>query len=105
MSNDLISREALLEAMEKRYRKIEKNEEFCTSNEFVGLAKGFNEIDLLIRNAPTAYDPDKVVEWLEESKMWTLPSYDEDGYCNDDSMEVVDLYDAIEIVKKGGINE
>jgi Lar family restriction alleviation protein len=45
---------------------------------------------------------DNIVEQLEKSSWWTPPTYDEDGYCNDDSEDVVELDTAIEIVKGGG---
>lgn len=45
---------------------------------------------------------DDIVERLEEARFWTASSFDEDGYCNDDSQEVVYLDKAIEIVKEVG---
>ena len=57
----------------------------------------FMGIDEFIKNQPTAYDVDKVVEELEE-------------YSNADEAErhgtipVIELDDAIEIVKRGGID-
>lgn len=49
-------------------------------------------------------DPmDKIVEQLEEASYWTEPTYDEDGYSDDDSDEVVFLEKAIEIVKGGAV--
>jgi hypothetical protein len=45
---------------------------------------------------------ERILERLEENCFWTSSTYDEDGYCNDDSEEVVDLYKAIEIVKEEG---
>lgn len=47
-----------------------------------------------IESAPTAYDPDKVVEQLEEACI-SLSDYP--GYT-------VDIEKAIEIVKGGGVN-
>lgn len=44
---------------------------------------------------------DKVVEQLKKTSYWTEPTYDEDGYSCDDEIEVIDLSDAIEIVKGG----
>ena len=52
---------------------------------------------------PTAYDVEKVVAELENASHWEEPTFDEDGYCNDDSWEVVYLDKATEIVRKGGI--
>ena len=43
---------------------------------------------------------EKIIEHLENVSFWTDPSFDEDGYSNDDSEEVVDLHEAIEIVKQ-----
>lgn len=47
----------------------------------------------IVDRLPTACDLDKVVEQLEEASYWTDPTYD---------IEVIDLSDAIEIVKSGG---
>ena len=43
---------------------------------------------------------EKIIERLENASFWTDSSFDEDGYSNDDSEEVVDLHEAIEIVKR-----
>ena len=43
---------------------------------------------------------EKIIEKLENASFWTDSSFDEDGYSNDDSEEVVDLREAIEIVKQ-----
>lgn len=43
---------------------------------------------------------EKIVERLENESHWTESTFDEDGYCNDDSEEVVYLDRAIEIVKQ-----
>ena len=51
------------------------------------------------------YDVDKVIEQLEESHFHTESTFDDDGWCNDDSEEVVNLNEAIEIVKRGGMDE
>ena len=58
-----------------------------------------------INSEPTAFDVDKVVEQLEKSHFHTESTFDDDGCCNDDSEEVVNLNEAIEIVRKGGIDE
>lgn len=52
---------------------------------------------------PTAYDEERVVAELENASHWEEPTFDEDGYRNDDSWEVVYLDKATEIVRKGGI--
>ena len=59
--------------------------------------------ELLIDEQPTAFDVDKVVKQLEESHFHTESTFDDNGYCNDDSEEVVNLNEAIEIVKAGEI--
>lgn len=56
-----------------------------------------------IEELPTAYDVESVVEQLEKASYWTEPTYDEDGYSYDDEIEVIDLSDAIEIVKGGAV--
>lgn len=43
---------------------------------------------------------EKIIEHLENASFWTDSSFDEDGYSNDDSEEVVYLHEAIEIVKQ-----
>lgn len=59
----------------------------------------------IVRNQPTAFNFDKVVEQLEKSHFHTDATFDDDGCCNDDSEEVVNLNEAIEIIKVGGIDE
>lgn len=43
---------------------------------------------------------ERILERLENNSEWTEPTYDIDGYCNDDSYDVVMLDTAIEIVKE-----
>lgn len=43
---------------------------------------------------------EKIIEHLENVSFWTDSSFDEEGYSNDDSEEVVYLHEAIEIVKQ-----
>lgn len=59
----------------------------------------------VVDEQPTAFNVDKVVEQLEKSHFHTDATFDGDGYCNDDSEEVVNLNEAIEIIKRGGIDE
>ena len=63
------------------------------------------DINNIIISQPTAFNVDKVVEQLEKSHFHTDATFDDDGYYNDDSEEVVNLNEAIEIVRKGGIDE
>jgi len=62
---------------------------------------------LIIKSAvaeqPTAYDVEKVVAELGEASHWEEPTFDEDGYCNYDSWEVVYTDKAIDMVKRGGV--
>ena len=85
--SDLISRKALLEALVKA-------EEEC---EEAMTVPGFATAVYAIRNQPTAYDPDKVVEQLE-----ALPNINQNYHS---STELIDREDAVEIVKEGGIDE
>ena len=43
---------------------------------------------------------EKLIGRLEEASHWEESTFDEDGYCNDDSEEVIYLHKAIEIVNK-----
>lgn len=63
------------------------------------------DINNIIISQPTAFDKDKVKEELENSSWWTEPTFDEDGWCNDDREDVIGLYEAIEIVERGGKDE
>ena len=59
-----------------------------------------------IRNMPTAYDIDKVVEELEENasrytKKYTTP-YGNNGYKD---TKAISIHKAIEIVKQGGVSD
>ena len=55
-------------------------------------------ISLLIDEQPTAYDIDRVIEQLEK-----VSFVDIDEEYADDGQRMLFLHDAIEIVKKGGI--
>ena len=59
----------------------------------------------VVDEQPTAFNVDKVVKQLEKSHFHTDTTFDDDGYCNDDSEEVVNLNEAIEIIKAGGIDD
>ena len=65
----------------------------------------YADINNAINSQPTAYNVDKVIEQLEKSHFHTESTFDDDGCCNDDSEEVVNLNEAIEIVRKGGMDE
>lgn len=62
----------------------------------------------VIRNAPTAYDVDKVVERLEECKEIMESPVQQDCFgeeCNAGDCIVCAFEKAIEIVKTSGVNE
>ena len=61
-------------------------------------------IDIL-NSQPTAFDVEKVVEQLGKSHFHTESTFDDDGCCKDDSEEVVNLNEAIEIIRGGGVDE
>ena len=83
---DLIRRSDLIEAMTEVYKK-----------HYAGdvSASGFTIAMEMVRKQPTAYNVEKVVETLEENAF--------DYYLCDG--EMVDLKDAIYIVKRGGVDE
>ena len=78
----LIDADALVKAMDKRYKEksgiVQDN-----------LAEGFMQMEKLIKEQPTAYDVEKVVAELEK--------HDDDCGCGK-----ISVWDAIDIVKKGG---
>ena len=43
---------------------------------------------------------EKIINALKNASFWTDNTYDEDGYSNDDSVEVIALDEAIEIVQE-----
>lgn len=62
-------------------------------------AEDMQDVIYALRDYPTAYDPDKVVEQLK--------SVSYERYGNDDGMggeHVINMDDAIEIVKGGGVD-
>ena len=104
--SDLISREALIKAMEKKYDIVEATGMYPT-----GLSEAFIITEKIIREQPTAYSVDKVVEQLEEKQQLYI------GYKNEidtnemsrdeqDRLYLYDGYDygyldAIDIVRGG----
>ena len=43
---------------------------------------------------------ERIVERLEDNSTWTDPTYDMDGYSNEDETEVINLQTAIQIVRE-----
>lgn len=78
-----------------RIAELFRNDDLYLVGKFIGL----------IEQQPTAFDVDKVVSELEKSHFHTNATFDDDGCCNDDSEEVVNLNEAIEIIRGGGIDE
>lgn len=73
-----------------------------------GDAEDMQDVIYALREYPTAYDPDKVVEQLEEvEKIMTSP-VNEDCFgeeCRASDCTVCLISKAIEIVKGGGVDE
>lgn len=74
-----------------------------------GDAEDMQDVIYALREYPTAYDPDKVVEQLEND---AIPVLDEDEHIipesnikEDCEIAMVALSDAIKIVKAGGVDE
>lgn len=74
-------------------------------NSGLGKKKSLEYISKYIENQSTIYDIDQVVEQLEAASYRTETTFDEDGYSNDDSDEVVLLDKAVEIVTAGFLND
>lgn len=86
--SDLISRKTLNEALIKLFQEID---DMYIAGRVIGL----------VQIQPTAYDPDKVVRWLENEKEDDSHSltYEHDVFIHGYNSG---LNEAIEIVKKGG---
>lgn len=92
MSNDLISRRAVIEEMNNLLKSpYANNIQFgAERREVIENVK-----KLCVEKIPTAYDVDKVVEQLKNAR---------DKECVS-SVPKIRMCDAIEIVKAGGVNE
>lgn len=110
MQGDLISRNELIKKIENTGADIFfdlPDKKTFTEDDFSGLVKDALQayrkmIVDMIREQSVAYDTDKVIEQLKNASHWTENTFDEDGYSNDDSEEVVCLQTAIKIVIIGG---
>lgn len=104
----LIDADALLKELESSELQPNKDTE-----KFIdGWCEGFNTVVDMIRNQPTAYNPKKVVEELEEYKYSHLVEHDSERYehCKEEEINCdgrdcfLCVWDkAIEIVRKGGV--
>ena len=100
----LIDVEKLLNDMKNELEKA-VNDENMDKEEYMVIMTSAIALKDFVNRQPTAFDVEKVVSELEKSHFHTDATFDDDGYCNDDSEEVVNLNEAIEIVKAGGIDE
>ena len=91
MSDDLISRKALIEKLEK----------WCGEQRYLIV----EEVWTIIKNAPLAFDKEKVIEKLKDQYNYSRKVRSEnDNYYFEYWDGRTDSYkDAIEIVAKGGI--
>ena len=91
--SDLISRSALLNAMDKRYKE---KKDIVPNN----LAEGFLQVEKLINEQPIVYDVNKVVEELVK-----MQGIQFDGMKESYQLDwCIETKRAIEIVKGGGVN-
>lgn len=90
MSDDLISRKALFNELFVRNGKV------CPNHDIDNFPINFNVKDIkqAIRNAPTAYDVDKIIKQLENLR---------DRFNSEDFHIRGILEKVIEIVKSGGV--
>lgn len=91
--SDLISRSALLDEMDKRYNK---KKDIVPNN----LAEGFMQMENLIKEQPTAYDTEKVVENLASNSRFIDDINEHNIKC---ISCVIGQKTAIDIVRKGGV--
>ena len=99
MSDDLISRRALLEAIDSSFvtpiLKINMREEH----------KAVSKIWEIIVNMPTAFDKEKVIEKIKDESI--SERFEDVGISGNVyghySKEVIDTEEAIEIVERGGL--
>lgn len=91
MSNDLISRSAVIAIIEKKRLMVGKHD-LSAEYKLAGVQEE-------IENLPTAYDVDKVVEQLKENSF--VPG-DKIGVSD---AKIIMSEKAVEIVKSGGISK
>ena len=90
--SDLISRKKVIDILEKE-KSLRCSYEADIA--IFSIEKGIKEL-------PTAYDIDKVVEGLEKSSKWVNETNE---YCDDDGNDYIPLSKAIEIVNQGGVSD
>ena len=57
-------------------------------------------LDMAIEALEKQSKLDSMIKRLEDNSFWTEATFDEDGYCNDDSEKVIGLDVAIEIIEQ-----
>ena len=82
---------------QKRLKETRKDRDYAEKNGFLDMYYERQVLIDRIKAQPTAYDPEKVVEQLE-----SLSNAEADYYYAR-SNDVIDREDAIDIVKKGGV--
>lgn len=98
MSNDLISRKALMKIFSETIDGRRMPEYDCDG---FPITLSLSEIKKFIRQAPIAYDIDAVCDAMKKSPTYHGPILDEDGFAEEvEPLILVD--DAIEIVRNGG---
>ena len=106
MSDDLISRKALLDRLTENFQNINYHPDF--GDPAVGMEQNLlNEFlyDMikLAEEQPTAYDVDKVIEQIGK-KMFSAELHD-NGWDGQTINELLCMGDVYEIVKAGGVDE
>lgn len=97
MSNDLISRREAVELVIAEYDRFQANG---------GSHSGRYELDKaikILKNMPTAYDQEKVIEELSNLKLDLIDCNDLCGECIGTECDQCALEKAIKIVEKGGV--
>ena len=90
MSDNLISRKAVIKAVDRHIREDGTLDD---------------DISVILEEIKTAFDKEKVISQIREKSHWKSSDvFDEDGYIDDyyDS-EVIDTHEAVGIIEKGGI--
>lgn len=96
MSSDLISRKALLEEL-KDFKNVDC---FANAMALTVMDETKKSIMRIIDEAPTAYDVDRGIEQLKKARS-RISFYGTDNFTD----ERISLNEAIEIVRKGGIEK
>ena len=94
--SDLISRSELLKRflVNKDGNRIPERD--CDNLE---VTVSIKDVKTIIKEQPTAYDIDKIVEELEKKSIFSIQS----GYTK--PARIINVDDAIEIVKHGGVGK